>query len=161
MLFTCSVWVCGGVCEVLTLCSCWRPQQLLKWSAVKSSSGCIQVLLRFWYFWLNIIISNAAEWADMALLSTHDKESVCAQMELNEPVTSEKLWIFGRIFHTSYFPLCYRMQSPFIWQENQTYCTTTHPDRHIINFQKWNRVRSQRHSFKVCISIEVYNIETW
>lgn len=134
--------LCVGVC-VITLCSCWQPQQLLHSSAMKSSSGCIQVLLPFWYLWLNIIISRA-------LLSAHEKESAHTHTHRETEWAcdlGETRLIFGRIFHTSHFPLteCRAHLSGRKSRLTALYHTTWQA---LINFQKWSRVRSQRHSLK-------------
>lgn len=50
--------------------------------------------------------------------------------------------------------LQYAQQSLFIWQENQTYCATTPPDRHIINPpRKWS-TSQKTSSVRACMSVE-------
>lgn len=50
--------------------------------------------------------------------------------------------------------LQYAQQSLFIWQENQTHCATTPPDRHIINPpRKWSPIQKTS-SVKACMSVE-------
>lgn len=117
MMFTCTVWVCVGVCDVMTLCwlsnnhnNCYSNQQ---WSHRHSRS---RNCSNFEMYDLILLSATLTEWSDRLLLSTHEKESVCAHSEcISETEWArdlwETVWIFGRIFHTSYFPLCYRIES--------------------------------------------------
>lgn len=160
MLFTCSVCVRAWANVTSEHCvvadnhnNCYSNQQ---WS---HRPGASKRCREFWYLWLNIIISNSAVWSDIVLLSRPKKERVCVRTPSLWPLRNcVKIW--KNIPYIIFSTLLQNVeQSPFIWQENQTYCTTTHPDRHIINFQKRSRVT--RHSFRVCAIVEVHNIETW